>query len=48
MLSQIYPDNYGVGGLNRQPIIMITYNENTLSTNNGQQKIWTLDRYKIL
>lgn len=43
-----YFKDYIIDKLNRQPIIMIIYNENTFLANNGQKRIWTLDGYSIL
>lgn len=48
ILFKKYPENYIVGGLNQQPIIMITNDENTFSTNNSCQKVWILKRHRTL
>lgn len=43
MLPKEYSDDCVVDGLNERPIIMITYDENTFSINDGCQKIWILN-----
>ena len=48
ILPKEYPEDCTVGGPNRQPIIMITYDESTFSANDGHQKVWTLDGHEIL
>lgn len=48
ILLKIYSENCAINNLNQRLIIMITYNKNTFFINNGQQKIWTLDRHDIL
>lgn len=39
ILPKIYLNNSVVGGSNQKLIIMIIYDKNTLSTNNGCQKV---------
>lgn len=38
MVSKVYPDDCTVGGPDRRPIIMITYDESTFSANDGRKK----------
>ena len=48
MLLKIYPDDCAVGGADQRPIIIITHDENTFSSNDGQWKVWTWDGHGIL
>lgn len=48
ILSKTYSKYYVISILNQKLIIIIIYNENIFSTNDSQQKVWTLDRYSIL
>ena len=48
MLPKTYPENCAVGGLDRKPIIMITYDKSTFFANDGRRKVWTLDGHAIL
>lgn len=47
ILLKEYPDDCAVGSPNRQPIIMITYDESTFSASNSCQKIWTFENHAI-
>ncbi len=39
ILPKEYPEDCAVGGLDQQPIIMITHDKSTFSTNNSRQKV---------
>ena len=39
MLPKIYLEDCAVGGLDQNPIIMITNDKSTLFTNNGRRKV---------
>lgn len=47
ILSTKYPWNYIVRDSDRGLVIMIIYDKNIFSTNNHQQKIWTLESHII-
>ena len=41
MKPKIYPSDCAVGGNDRRPIIVITHDEYTFSSNNGIRRAWT-------
>lgn len=47
ILPKKYSNNGALRGLDWQPIIMITYDENTFSANNSYRKVWTFEGYGI-
>ena len=48
MVPKEYPDNYGVAGPDRRPIIMITHDESSFCANDGRRKVLTLNGQGIL
>ena len=48
ILLKEYPEDCAIGWLNRQLIIMITYDKSTFSANDSRPKVWTLKRHRIL
>ena len=40
MKSKIYPEDYAVGGSNRQPIIFITHDKSIFNANDSQRQVW--------
>ena len=41
IVNKVYPENCVVGGLDRQPIILVTHDESTFSSNDGRRQAWT-------
>ena len=48
ILPKEYPDDCAVGGSDRRPIIMITHDESTFSTNDSRRNVWTFEGHGIL
>lgn len=48
MKLKVYPSNCIVKDKNQQPIILITYDEYSFSTNDRIQKAWTQERNTFL
>lgn len=48
ILPKEYLKDCKVDGSNQRPIIIIKHDESTFSTNNGRQKLWTLEEHGIL
>ena len=48
ILPKTYSEDCALGGPSWRPIIMITYDKNTFSANDDQQKLWTLDGHGII
>jgi len=41
MLNKVYPEDYAVGRPERRPIILVTHDKSTFSSNHGRRQAWT-------
>jgi len=41
MVNKVYPEDCMVGGPGRRPIILVTHDESTFSSNDGRRQAWT-------